>query len=119
MITAKGRALRRDELSFSHRPAPPSRKAERKARQEAAVLSDSNQTLLAALKQLRFGLAKQRQVPAYLIFSDRSLIDMAERKPRTRDEFAEVNGVGAAKLKAFAGIFLSAIEDHCRSAGEG
>ena len=37
---------------------------------------------------------------------------MAERRPRTRAEFAEVHGVGAAKLKEFAGIFLSAIANH-------
>jgi ATP-dependent DNA helicase RecQ len=117
-ITAKGRALGRGELTFSHRAAQPSRKAERKARQEATGLTDGNQSLLAALKQLRLRLAKQRQMPAYLIFSDRTLIDMAERKPQTSDEFAEVNGVGAAKLKAFAGVFLRAIQEHQRGLGE-
>jgi ATP-dependent DNA helicase RecQ len=118
-ITAKGRTLLRGEATFSHRPArPPSRKAERKAKQQAAGLSDATESLLAGLKQLRFRLAKQRQVPAYLIFSDRSLIDMAQRMPRTREEFAQVNGVGAAKLKDFAGVFLSAIEDYRRSAGD-
>jgi ATP-dependent DNA helicase RecQ len=61
-------------------------------------------------------LAKERQVPAYVVFSDRTLIDMAERGPRDLDAFAEVNGVGAAKLKAFGEIFLSAIAAH-RSGG--
>ena len=75
--------------------------------------------MLAALKQLRWRLAQQRQVAAYLIFSDRSLIDMAERKPRTRDEFAEVNGVGAAKLREFADVFINAIAAHRRASGEG
>ena len=51
-------------------------------------------------------------MPAYLIFSDRSLLDMAKRSPRTIDEFAEVNGVGALKLKDFAVRFLSAIRAH-------
>ena len=45
-------------------------------------------------------------MPAYLIFSDRSLLDMAKRCPRTIGEFAEVNGVGASKLKDFAERFL-------------
>ena len=49
---------------------------------------------------------------AYLIFSDKSLSDMAERRPRTRDEFAEVHGVGAAKLKDFAILFLDLIRAH-------
>ena len=53
-----------------------------------------------------------RQVPAYVIFSDRTLIDMAERCPRDLDAFAAVNGVGAAKLKEFGEIFLGAIAAH-------
>ena len=48
-------------------------------------------------------------MPAYVIFTDRTLVDMARRKPATVDEFAEVHGVGAAKLRDFAEPFLSAI----------
>ena len=43
-------------------------------------------------------------------FTDRTLIDMARRRPRTEAEFAEVNGVGAAKLRDFSEPFLAAIE---------
>ena len=49
-------------------------------------------------------------MPAYIVFTDRTLIDMARRRPRTEEEFAQVNGVGAAKLDAFAAPFLAAIE---------
>ena len=48
-------------------------------------------------------------MPAYIVFPDRTLIDMVRRRPRTEAEFAEVNGVGAAKLKEFAVPFLAAI----------
>jgi ATP-dependent DNA helicase RecQ len=61
---------------------------------------------------VRLRLARERQVPAYVIFSDRSLIDMAARRPRDLDGFAAVNGVGAAKLKDFGVIFLGAIAAH-------
>ena len=44
--------------------------------------------LLAALKAVRLRLARERQVPAYVIFSDRTLIDMAARRPRDLDGFA-------------------------------
>ena len=44
------------------------------------------------------------------MFPDRTLIDMARRRPRTEAEFAEVNGVGAAKLREFFQPFLAAIE---------
>ena len=56
-------------------------------------------------------------MPAYIVFPDRSLIDMARRHPRTEEEFAEVNGVGAAKLKAFAAPFLAAIDGALADAG--
>ena len=55
-------------------------------------------------------LARERQVPAYVIFSDRTLIDMAERRPRDLNAFAQVHGVGAAKLKDFGTMFLDAIK---------
>ena len=54
---------------------------------------------------------------AYIVFPDRSLIDMARRRPRTEAEFAEVNGVGAAKLKQFATPFLAAIDGALSDAG--
>ncbi|TIT20614.1 MAG: ATP-dependent DNA helicase RecQ, partial [Mesorhizobium sp.] len=68
--------------------------------------------LLATLKTLRLRLAKERQVPAYVVFSDRTLIDMADRRPRDLDAFAEVNGVGEAKLREFGEVFLETIAGH-------
>lgn len=113
-VTESGQALSRGEVTFQHRPTVRPQKAERKSKSSAAAagLTDAETTLLDALKQLRLRLAKQRRVAAYVIFSDRSLIDMAARKPQTADEFAEVHGVGAAKLKAFAGVFMAAIQKH-------
>jgi ATP-dependent DNA helicase RecQ len=77
----------------------------------ATVTADQS-SLLASLKKLRLSIAKERQVPAYLIFSDRALLDMAKRCPRDIGAFAEVNGVGVSKLKDFAEIFLGAIRAH-------
>lgn len=61
------------------------------------------------LKDLRRRLAAARGVPAYVIFSDRSLIDMAKRVPLTRHDFSEVHGVGEAKLKEFGDVFLKEV----------
>ena len=80
-------------------------------------MNDSQAALLDVLKALRLELARERGVPAYIVFPDRSLIDMARRRPRTQEEFAEVNGVGAAKLKAFATPFLAAIGGVLADAG--
>jgi ATP-dependent DNA helicase RecQ len=71
--------------------------------------------LLQRLKILRLKLAKQRQVPAFVIFSDRSLIDMANKAPLTRWDFGEVNGVGAAKQEQFGEIFLDEITAFIRA----
>jgi ATP-dependent DNA helicase RecQ len=113
-IADKGRDLLRGAARFECRPPSRTKRAERKSRAAAAVeaLPDTDATLLDALKQLRLILARERRVPAYAIFPDRTLIDMAARKPRTTNEFAEVHGVGAAKLNDFADTFLATIRNH-------
>jgi len=110
-IAGKGRDLLRGAARFECRPPSRTKRAERKSRSAAAIeaLPDSDATLLDALKQLRLILARERRVPAYAIFPDRTLIDMAARKPATPNEFAEVHGVGAAKLNEFAEPFIAAI----------
>ena len=108
-ITERGEDLRRGTSLFHFREAAP----RSKARADAAALSDGGDPgLLAALKAVRLKLARERQVPAYVIFSDRTLIDMAALRPHDLDSFAQVNGVGAAKLKDFGKVFLGAIAAH-------
>ncbi|MER8826107.1 DNA helicase RecQ [Mesorhizobium sp. M0938] len=114
-IAEKGHALGRGEVPFQYRVETRHRAARGKLRSAggtAAGTTGLDASLLAALKALRLRLAKERQVPAYVIFSDRTLIDMAERCPRDLDAFAAINGVGAAKLREFGQIFLSAIAEH-------
>ncbi len=54
-------------------------------------------------------LADERKVPAFVVFSDQALQDMAARKPRTRDEFLDVHGVGQKKLEEYGDSFLAEI----------
>ena len=65
--------------------------------------------LFEKLRLKRKELADLNRVPPYIIFSDRSLIDMCQRKPRTKSEFAQVFGVGAQKLERFSDIFIRLI----------
>jgi ATP-dependent DNA helicase RecQ len=111
-IAQAGDALLRGEGKFRYRAASVRRRSKRENRATASAvpLNDQQSSLLASLKEVRLRLAKQRRVPAYVIFSDRTLIDMAEKRPQNKDEFAQVHGVGAAKLKDFAETFLSAIQ---------
>ena len=112
-ITDKGQALARGEESFRYRhdTIEGVAKARDKGRPErpAPELSDEQAALLGALKELRLALAQERGVPAYVIFADRSLADMALSRPRDRSEFAAIHGVGAAKLEDLAAPFLEAI----------
>jgi len=67
-------------------------------------------SLFEKLRCLRKELADSNGVPPYIIFSDKSLIDMCHRKPKTRSEFAQVFGVGAQKLEKFSEAFISVIK---------
>ena len=115
-ITDKGRELLRGNGVFLYRedaviargPAREPRAA--RVAPSERPLDAGEATLLAALKALRLELARERGVPAYIVFPDRTLIDMARRRPRSEAEFAEVNGVGAVKLEQFAQPFLAAID---------
>lgn len=74
-----------------------------------AQVSEEDASLLAALKAKRRALAEAAAVPAYVIFPDRTLIEMAERRPMTLDQMMGITGVGAKKLESFGAIFLAVI----------
>lgn len=115
-MTEKGNALLRGETTFLYRPdqiqkGSHQRRKTAKTRRKNDYsgfesLPPDQSKLLAKLKALRLELARERNVPAFVIFPDRTLIDMAQKQPRTRHEFADVNGVGEKKLKEFATPFL-------------
>ncbi|MFO1121059.1 MAG: DNA helicase RecQ [Hyphomicrobiales bacterium] len=111
-LTNKARALTAGDGGFRYRPdfVGGARKPARRDRAELARAEEGvSEALLQRLKALRARLARQGQVPAYVIFSDRSLIDMARRVPLTRWDFADVHGVGDAKLERFGEAFLAEV----------
>jgi ATP-dependent DNA helicase RecQ len=74
----------------------------------AAVLGASiDGELLTLLKSLRLHLAREKGLPAYLIFNDATLLEMAARKPRSEAELLQVPGVGPAKLEKYGRQFLA------------
>ena len=73
------------------------------------LVSDEDAPLLAALKARRRALAEAQRVPAYVIFNDRTLIEMAEQRPATLDAMAGITGVGAKKLGRYGQVFLEVI----------
>ena len=75
-----------------------------------SVTADSG--LLASLKALRSELAKAEGVPAYVVFSNATLEDMAKKQPKTMAEFLTVSGVGAVKAQRYGTAFLKELEKH-------
>ena len=75
-------------------------------------LSTAQQSLLAALKAKRLELARRERAPAYVIFNDRSLIEMAERRPLSLEAMAQIHGVGEHKLARYGSEFLAVITNH-------
>ncbi|SEO57554.1 ATP-dependent DNA helicase RecQ [Salinihabitans flavidus] len=90
--------LRRDSIdSADRRPAPKS------------LVNEEDAPLLSALKAKRRVLAEAAKLPAYMIFNDRTLIEMAETRPATLDDMARIGGVGAKKLATYGDTFLEVI----------
>ena len=73
------------------------------------MVAEEDAPLLAALKAKRRELAEGQGVPAYIIFNDRTLIEMATVRPANLDQMARVSGVGAKKLQSYGADFLAVI----------
>ncbi|MDM7932304.1 DNA helicase RecQ [Tabrizicola sp.] len=72
-------------------------------------VADEDAGLLSLLKARRRALAEAQNVPAYVVFPDKTLIEMAEKKPLTLDQMAGITGVGAKKLESYGSAFLEVI----------
>jgi len=111
IVTEEGRRVLRGEAPFALREDIVAKKPRREKRLPAAP-GDADADLIAALKALRGAMARAQNQPAYVVFPDRSLIEMASQRPRTLDDLAAVHGVGAAKLQKYGAAFLAVIRDH-------
>ncbi len=106
-MTEAARPILRGEAEIRLR-----RDAIRKATRRPVVkslVSDEDAPLLSALKAKRRALAESARVPAYVIFPDRTLIEMAETRPDSLDAMARIVGVGAKKLERYGALFLAVI----------
>ncbi len=72
-------------------------------------VADEDLGLLSLLKAKRRALAEAQNVPAYVVFPDKTLIEMAEKKPANLDQMAGITGVGAKKLESYGTDFLTVI----------
>jgi ATP-dependent DNA helicase RecQ len=75
----------------------------------AVLLGPEDEAVFQRLRELRKELADRQRVPAYIVFSDKVLVEMAARRPATDTELLDVPGVGPAKLEKYGSAFLAAL----------
>ncbi|MBE1293860.1 MAG: DNA helicase RecQ [Rhodobacteraceae bacterium] len=107
MMTERARPVLRDEETVRLRRDTIRATSRRPAAK--TLVSEENAPLMSALKAKRRALAEAAKVPAYVIFPDRTLAEMAEARPANLDDMACVNGVGAKKLANYGDAFLAVI----------
>ncbi len=113
-ITEKGAAIMRgDETVFGSIRAAAARGT------VGARPADHDEALFDVLRAKRKELAALENVPPYVVFSDKTLSDMASRYPRGRESMLDIHGVGARKLSRYGDAFLEIIAAYCREKGIG
>ncbi len=101
------------EILYHKRPVQLAILSQLEKKEEKKTLSKSSKKgLFEKLRVLRYQIAKEQGVPAYVVFGDASLKDMEVKKPVTKTDFAKVSGVGEAKLEKYADAFVKEIAAH-------
>ena len=110
-ISEAGRQFLREKPTLMLRvPSPPRAGRDKAARSRTAtVLPEADQGVFQALREKRMELARAQNVPPYVIFHDRTLVELAAARPASRAEMAAVPGVGEAKHAPYGPAFLAVI----------
>lgn len=83
-------------------------------RGEREGMIEYDQNLFEILRKQRKEIANQNNIPPYVVFSDKSLIDMTLKLPRSPEKFLQVNGVGKTKMEKYGNIFIPIIQRYCQ-----
>ncbi len=110
-LTRKGRGVLEGQETFQCKDIQAALPKQRRARRAhtAADLTPDAEDLLVKLKALRSQFAREMKKPAYVVFSDATLIDMARLVPANKESMLEVSGVGPTKFERFGEAFLDAV----------
>lgn len=115
-LTEEARPLLRGEMSLEL-AVPRLDTAVRSAKSDKLSSKNYDKKLFAKLRKLRKSIADEDGLPPYVVFSDATLIDMAEVLPTSYGEMLAVNGVGQRKLDKYADPFLDLIQEHITTHG--
>jgi ATP-dependent DNA helicase RecQ len=110
-LTAEGLAALKSRRQITL--TKPTAIAEKKARSRKGEIA-CDERLFEQLRRLRKEIADSRNVPAYVIFGDVTLREMAREYPTTEREFSNVSGVGSKKLDEFGAPFMDAVKKYLR-----
>ncbi|MBQ5755224.1 MAG: HRDC domain-containing protein, partial [Oscillospiraceae bacterium] len=114
----RGLPLQAEPRAFAPAPGVGYPKPSQKAALSAAQLSPSQSELYSRLKALRARLAREQGVPAFVICTDKTLLELAARAPSTSAALQSVSGVGERKAAAYGPAFLEEIRSVLRQRGE-
>ena len=114
MLTPKGEDILFGRAQISLRLDALAPRERRREAPRGEKLDAADDRVLAALKRKRLELAREAGLPAFMIFPDRTLIEMATRRPATLAEMRVVQGVGEHKLSQYGEAFLEALQEALR-----
>ena len=110
-LTPQASAALRNRTPIMGVLRPPEERSRRKARSN--VVMDGDEALFELLRKKRKELADDAGVPPYVVFSDRTLVEMAARFPQSEESLSRISGVGQAKLQRYGADFLEVICGYC------
>mgnify|MGYP001053949347 CR=1 FL=1 len=112
LISQRGRQFLRDKGTLQLREPSKRSPRERTASSTAIELPEADRSLFQALRDKRLQIARTQNLPPYVIFHDKTLIELAAARPTSRAEMASVPGVGETKLERYGPAFLAVIAEH-------
>ncbi len=112
-LTDLGRQVLRGEHTPTLLKPAPAKQGRGQRTTDPASWEGVDRPLFESLRELRREIASEQSVPAYIVFGDAALRDMARRRPSTEDEFLQVQGVGQKKCEDYSLPFLSCINAYC------
>ena len=104
------------KITYEDKQPEKTAKTKKKAK-SVETLTSSGYKLFERLKKLRLEIAREESMPPYIIFSDKTLIDMAAKMPASKPEMLDVSGVGENKFAKYGERFLEVIEEYRREVG--
>lgn len=111
-LTKEGTTVLKNRLSVMITKQRDVEEYRNKSKSKITFNSEPDNDLLLQLKKLRTAIAREMNVPPYIVFGDVTLVDMVKRRPRTQKDLLNIHGIGAVKLEQYGERFLALINEY-------